>query len=110
MKRFLFLVVLFITILVNSQVQPSTKYAQTITDKELKEIDKIAKTYGNNYKIKYKKKRPSLVKLKKIYEEAINPDPNIGIDSEVIPFVESSFIKKLKYNKCVKAVEKLIKF
>ena len=38
MKRFLFLAVLFITILVNSQVQPSTKYAQTITDKELKEL------------------------------------------------------------------------
>ena len=38
MKKFLFLAVLFITILVNSQVQPSTKYAQTITDKELKEL------------------------------------------------------------------------
>ena len=38
MKRFLFIAVLFFTILVNSQVQPSTKYAQTITDKELKEL------------------------------------------------------------------------
>ncbi len=38
MKRFLFIAVLFITFLVNSQVQPSTKYAQTITDKELKEL------------------------------------------------------------------------
>ena len=65
-----------------------------LTDKELKEIDKIAKTYGNNYKIKYKTNRPSLVKLKRIYEEAINPDPDIGIDSEVIPFVEPSYIKK----------------
>ena len=38
MKRLLFIPVLFITFLVNSQVQPSTKYAQTITDKELKEL------------------------------------------------------------------------
>ena len=38
MKRLLFINVLFITFLVNSQVQPSTKYAQTITDKELKEL------------------------------------------------------------------------
>ena len=38
MKRLLFIAVLFITFLVNSQVQPSTKYAQTITDKELKEL------------------------------------------------------------------------
>jgi Zn-dependent M28 family amino/carboxypeptidase len=38
MKRLLFIAVLFNTILLNSQVQPSTKYAQTITDKELKEL------------------------------------------------------------------------
>ena len=38
MKRLLFIAVLFITFLVNSQVHPSTKYAQTITDKELKEL------------------------------------------------------------------------
>ena len=38
MKRLLFIAVLFNTFLVNSQVQPSTKYAQTITDKELKEL------------------------------------------------------------------------
>ena len=38
MKKFLFIKILFFTYLVNSQVQPSTKYAQTITDKELKEL------------------------------------------------------------------------
>ena len=38
MKRLLFIAVLFITFLLNSQVHPSTKYAQTITDKELKEL------------------------------------------------------------------------
>jgi Zn-dependent M28 family amino/carboxypeptidase len=38
MKRLLFIAVFFITILLNSQVQPSIKYAQTITDKELKEL------------------------------------------------------------------------
>jgi Zn-dependent M28 family amino/carboxypeptidase len=38
MKRLLLITVLFITFLVTSQVQPSTKYAQTITDKELKEL------------------------------------------------------------------------
>ena len=38
MNKFLFITILFFTCLVNSQVQPSTKYAQTITDKELKEL------------------------------------------------------------------------
>ena len=38
MNKFLFITILFFTYLVNSQVQPSTKYAQTITDKELKEL------------------------------------------------------------------------
>jgi len=38
MNKFLFITILFFTYLVNSQVHPSTKYAQTITDKELKEL------------------------------------------------------------------------
>ena len=47
MKKFLFIKILFFTYLVNSQVQPSTKYAQTITDKELK--DNYLKKYENLY-------------------------------------------------------------
>ena len=38
MNKFLFITILFFTYLVNSQAQPSTKYAQSITDKELKEL------------------------------------------------------------------------
>ena len=79
-----------------------------LNEKELKEIDKLAKKYGKNYQIKYKKKRPSLLKMYKIYKDAINSDPDINIDSEVIPFVEKTFINKLRYNVNVKAVEKLL--
>ena len=38
MNKFLFITILFFIFLVNSQVRPSIKYAQTITDKELKEL------------------------------------------------------------------------
>jgi len=96
--------------LVKDHCHQSVTMGPELTDKEIREIDRIAKSYGNNYKNKYKKPRPSLRKLKRLYDEAINPDPDIGIDKEVLPFVEPYFIKKLKHNKSVKAVEKLIKF
>lgn len=79
-----------------------------LTDKEIKEIDKLAKSYKNNFYKKYKIKRPSLRKLKLYYEEAINSNPDINIDKEVLPFIDPVFINKLKYNVNIKAVKKLI--
>ncbi|VVU95086.1 hypothetical protein CPAV1605_811 [seawater metagenome] len=79
-----------------------------LTDKELKEIDKLAKKYKNNFKGKFKVKRPQLFKMKTFYEQAISQNPNINIEPEVIPFVDPIFVKKLKHNLNVKAVHKLI--
>jgi len=96
--------------LIKDHCYQSVTMGPKLTDKEIKEIDRLAKSYGNNYKNKYKSKRPSLSKLKKLYDLAINPEPDLGISHEVLPFVEQTFINKLKYSKNVKAVEKLIKF
>jgi hypothetical protein len=49
-----------------------------LTEIELAEIDRLANTYhGNNYFKCYGKHRPSLVKMKKIYDESINENPDI---------------------------------
>lgn len=49
-----------------------------LTMEELEEIDTIAETvYKNNYKNQYNKKRPSLVLMKKLYDQAISKEPNL---------------------------------
>ena len=96
--------------LIKDHCYQSVTMGPILSEKEIKQIDKLAKKYGNNYKNKFNKKRPSLYKMFKLYRDAINPDPDIGIDKEVIPFVEPSFINKLKHNFNVKAVEKLMKY
>ena len=95
--------------IVKDHCYQSVTMGPLLEEKEIKEIDKIAKKYGNNYKDRYKRKRPSLYKMYKLYQDAINPNPKIGVDEEVIPFIEDIFIKKLKHNANVRAVEKLIK-
>jgi hypothetical protein len=79
-----------------------------LTDDELHEIDQIAKTYGNNYYKLYKKPRPSLVELKKLYCSAIDTNPSINIDDEVIPFLTIEEIQKLQYLVNINAVKQLI--
>jgi hypothetical protein len=49
-----------------------------LTMSELEEIDKLANEhYKNNYSKTYGKTRPSLVLMKKLYDEAINTNPDI---------------------------------
>jgi hypothetical protein len=80
-----------------------------LTNKEINEIDRLAKTYKNNYKNKFKMKRPRLKKIKALYDEAIDNNPKLDIEAEVIPFVDPLLIKKLQHNINIKAVKKLIK-
>jgi hypothetical protein len=47
-----------------------------LTDDDLKKIDDIASLYyKHDYVKKYKEKRPSLVKMKQLYDQAISSDP-----------------------------------
>lgn len=56
-----------------------------LTEKELEEIDELAEEhYKNNYYKQYGKKRPSLVAMKKLYDQAISTDPDTsGIAGKV---------------------------
>jgi hypothetical protein len=50
-----------------------------LTIDELQEIDDIAeKYYKNNYKDQYGKKRPSLVLMRALYDQAISKTPNLN--------------------------------
>lgn len=49
-----------------------------LTLEDLMEIDSIAeKSYKNNYKNQYGKKRPSLATMKILYDQAISKEPNL---------------------------------
>ena len=75
-----------------------------LTDEEAKEIDTIAQKHPLNYKAMFSKTRPSLYKMKKYYDEAINDNPNITL--RIIDYSEEK-IKELKYFANCKAVDKL---
>ncbi len=76
-----------------------------LTDEEAKEIDMIAQKNQQNYKQMFKKNRPSLYEMKKLYDEAINTNPKIYLDLEEDYSEEE--IKELKYKANCEAVDKL---
>ena len=50
-----------------------------LTKEELEQIDTIAeKIYKNNYRDQYGKKRPSLVLMKALYDQAISKEPDLN--------------------------------
>lgn len=76
-----------------------------ITDEEAKQIDFIAQKNPANYKQMFRKNRPSLYEMKKLYDEAISSDPKINLDSKCN--YSSEKIKELKYKANCCAVDKL---
>jgi len=76
-----------------------------LTDEEAKEIDTIAQKHPLNYKAMFSKTRPSLYKMKKYYDEAINDNPKI----KNINYKNCSEekIKELKYLANCRSVDKL---
>ena len=50
-----------------------------LSGEEIKELYFMALTYGNNYEKTYKIKRPNIVLMKELYEEAISPAPTIPL-------------------------------
>lgn len=77
-----------------------------LNDDELIQIENLANTYyPKNYKNVYKTPRPSLTKLKQLYDQAINPTPDI---SQIESLYKKLSIEEL-YNKanCL-AVDELV--
>ncbi len=74
-----------------------------LTDNEIKLIDEIANKNANNYKLMFKKNRPSLYEMKKYYDIAINNNPTINYDKQE----SDDVIKTLKYKENCNAVDKL---
>ncbi len=64
--------------------------------KEIREIDKLAKIDKNRYYQLYKRRRPVLMQIKRRYDTATSPEPNINVDPEVIPFVDPLQIKQMR--------------
>ncbi len=67
-----------------------------LTNEEIQQIDTIAeKYYKNNYRDLYGKKRPSLVLIKTLYDQAISKEP----DLEKLPEYQNLINKKLSKEK-----------
>lgn len=74
-----------------------------LTDDEVKEIDRIAQKNPSNYRQMFRKNRPSLYEMKKLYDEAINLNPHIDLNG----IYSEDKIKNLKYKANCRAVDKL---
>ncbi len=58
-----------------------------LTDNDAKEIDRVAMLWGDYYKRTYHKERPSLYKIKQLYDQAISKCPEIG-ETTNLPLAE----------------------
>ena len=76
-----------------------------LTDQEIKEIYKLSKRYGASYRKTYGYRRPNLIKMKRLYEQAISKNQHLDdVIGDSIPIEE---LKQIKYNLNIKAVNRL---
>ena len=80
-----------------------------LTDEEAREIDNLAQKNPTNYKMMFKKQRPSLYEMKKQYDIAINKNPDISHVLDKDREYTDEEIISLKYKENCKAVDKLKK-
>jgi hypothetical protein len=78
-------------------------FGPKLTDEEVDEIDRIAQLRPDNYKSMYGCNRPSLKKMKELYDNAISKTPNISSAVQIINLKQAYF----EANK--QAVDSLIK-
>jgi len=76
-----------------------------LTNKEIKEIYKLSKRYKTKYKELYGYKRPNIVKLKEIYDEAICSEISCPING-----ISNNDLKENLYQININAVEKIKKY
>jgi hypothetical protein len=81
-----------------------------LTDEEVALIDDLAEKYHkNNYQNCYRKKRPSLVQMKKLYDIAISKNPDITKYGISLEKLNDEQIYELKNKANREAVDALIK-
>lgn len=78
-----------------------------LTDEEAIEIDRLAQKNPNNYKMMFKKPRPSLYEMKKQYDIVINKNPDISNILQKNKNYTEEEVSSLKYKENCKAVDKL---
>lgn len=78
-----------------------------LTDEEAKEIDRLAQKNHTNYKMMFKRQRPSLYEMKRQYDIAINKNPDISHILDKNKEYTEEELKNLKYKENCKAVDKL---
>jgi hypothetical protein len=76
-ERYLFRVPIFDCYITNDHKESFITFGPKLTDDEIKEIDRLALLNGSSYQLKYKKQRPSLFKMKQLYDQAISKTPDI---------------------------------
>ena len=78
-ESYLFRLPIFDCYLENDSDMSLITMGPKLTNEELQKIDEIAENiYKNNYQVLYKKKRPSLAKMKEYYDQAISTEPIIS--------------------------------
>jgi hypothetical protein len=81
-----------------------------LTDKDVELIDELAEKYHkNNFQNCYRKKRPSLVKMKKLYDTAISKNPDITKYGVNLDELSDEKISEFKNRANREAVDALIK-
>jgi hypothetical protein len=78
-----------------------------LSDEEAKLIDEIAKKNNNNYKLMFKKNRPSIYDMKKQYDIAISKNPDINQLKDKNKNYTDEELNELKYKASCNAVDKL---
>ena len=76
-----------------------------LTDNEIKQIQKLSDR--KRFKSIYGYKRPNLVKMKKIYDRAIDKNDNYD---EILGDIPKHEIEEIKYNVNINAVKELVRF
>lgn len=79
-----------------------------LTEKEIKQIYSLSKKYKNFYKDTFGYKRPNLLKLKELYDLAVNPCNEYNLLNEY--YLSKTEIQQLKFQINTDAVKLLISF
>lgn len=66
-------------------------FGPKLTDEEVEEIDRIAQLRPDNYKSMYGYNRPSLKKMKELYDNAISKTPNISSSVQITNLKQAYF-------------------
>jgi len=87
--------------------QQSVTMGPILTTGELQEIYDLACKKKKNYRKLHKRKRPDLIKMKELWEQATDQRPLLNIPDEVLPFITNGELAHMRYNINKKAVTAL---